>query len=105
MILVHKTFTEITPESAEDGDSSDSGMVWENVEYTFKELVRLLRDYPEASNYPTNGSTGEWYETGYFTECYATGTERCEAVHYSADNAARSAKYWRKAAQQAGLVK
>lgn len=95
MILISKTYTEVTPESAEHGDHSDHGFVFEDVPYTFKELVRLLRDYPESSCYPARGSTHEWVSTDYYVDDYGTYTERQESIHYSRNNPARCAKYWR----------
>lgn len=105
MILIHKTFEEITPESAEDGENSDSGFIWDNVEVGFRELVVLMKEYNESSCYPAKGDTFEWYSTGFYTECYRTGTERNQSIHYSNDNPTRNAKYWMKAARAAGIVK
>ena len=105
MILVNRTYTETTPDSVENGEFSDRGFIAENVSYTFKELVQLLKDHSEASNWPANGKTSEWYSTGYYTSDYATGTDRNESVHYSQENQPKNAKYWRKASIAAGIVK
>lgn len=106
MILINRTYSEITPESAEDGEVSDRGFICENAEYSFKELVRLLRDCTEASVSPcVDPSPFTWFSTGYQTEDYRTGTEREECVHYSRDNPPRSLKYWAKAARAAGVCK
>ncbi len=37
-IIISKTFSETTPESAEDGDFSDMGFITEHEEVTFSEL-------------------------------------------------------------------
>lgn len=105
MILIDKTFSEVTPKSAEDGTTSDSGHVYVNCQYTFRELVSELRGYTETSGYPCTGSVRDWVSTGYSVEDYSTMTERSESLHFSRDNAAHKAKYWRKALQAAGLAR
>ena len=96
MILVDKTFDEVTPESAETGDTSDSGFVTIGERLTFRELVRELRDHPFASCSQVSGSAYEWASTEPQTD-YRTGAERRESIHYSCDNLPRAAKYWAKA--------
>ena len=96
MILIDKTFSECTAESAEDGDTSDSGFVTIGERFTFRELVNDLRNYPFASTSHVRGSTRDWASTEPETD-YTTGVERQESIHYSCDNAPRAAKYWAKA--------
>ena len=105
MILISKTYSEMTPESAEDGEYSYSGFVWEDCEYSFRELVELLRECSEASCWPATGSVNEWYCNEWGTTDYSTGEQRQECVHYSHKNPSKNAKYWRWAAKAAGLVK
>ena len=105
MILIDKTFSEVTPESAEHGDTSDSGHVCVNCEYTFRALVQELRNFSETSSYPCAGSPRDWVSTSYSVEDYSTMTARSESLHFSHDNPARKAKYWRKALQVAGLAR
>ncbi|MFI3187260.1 MAG: hypothetical protein QX198_14890 [Methylococcaceae bacterium] len=104
MILIDKTFSEVTPESAEAGDMSDSGHVYVNCPYTFSELVQELKNFSETSSYPCTGSARDWVSTGYSVEDYLTMRERSESLHFSHDNPARKAKYWRKALRVAGLA-
>ena len=104
MILIDRTFSEVTPESAEHGDTSDSGHAYVNCEYTFRDLVQELRNFSETSSYPCTGAARDWVSTGYSVEDYSTMTERSESLHFSHDNPARKAKYWRKALQMAGLA-
>jgi len=105
MILISRTYSEVTPESAKDGENSDDGFICQDESYTFRELVRLLRDHPEASAWPiTQAETWVWFSTGYHVYDYSTGIEREECVHYSHKNHPRSAKYWSKAAKAAGIV-
>lgn len=104
MILVSRTFTIITPESGEEGDFSDLGYVYEDVEFTFGELVRELKDGEEMSCWPATGSVYEWVTMPVDLD-YCTGEERQESVHFSHKNLPRAAKYWRKALQAAGLIR
>ncbi|MDN7901169.1 hypothetical protein [Burkholderia cepacia] len=38
----HQTYEVVTDESAEQGDTDETGFDWQDVSYTFKELVHLL---------------------------------------------------------------
>ena len=105
MIRINKTCSEVTPESAEHGDTSDSGHVYVNLPYTFSELVQELRNFSETSSYPCTGAARDWVSTGYSVEDYLTMTARSESLHFSHDNPTRKAKYWRKALQVAGLAR
>lgn len=96
MILVNKTYSEHTPESADDGEASDEGFVCEDEPYTFRELVDELRGYPFASTSRVTGSSYEWASTEPETD-YRTGAEYQESIHYSHNNNTRAAKYWAKA--------
>jgi len=88
MILISKTYEEVTPESAEFGEVSDSGFEWEDAPYTFKELVEELENYDYADLWATvNCGIIDYY----------TMTERTESLHYSHLNNPRSRKYWNKA--------
>ncbi len=104
-ILISRTYTEITPESAENGDFSDNGFISENEAVTFSELIQLMKRHPHASEYPNYGSTHVWYSTGYEVEDYGTGTERQESIHYHPHNTPNVAKYWKCAAKMAGHIK
>lgn len=97
-ILISRTYSETTPESAEDGDFSDTGFVYQDQEFTFRELVDELRECCHSS------SGGAWFSTQFEVTDYSDGTEREESVHFSRNNPDRLAKYWQKAARAAGLV-
>lgn len=105
MILINRAYSETTPESAERGEHSDCGMLRENEEYTFRELVRAMREHPQGSCWPMRYDESEWLSTGPYTRDYRTGTEREETLHYSRDNPPRNAKYWRWAMRAAGVLK
>jgi uncharacterized GH25 family protein len=95
-ILVSRCFSEVTPESAENGDTSDYGFVDEREAMTFSELVRAIRD----GGFYQDGSTG-WLSTGYYTEDYRTGTEREETLHFHRDNPKHLDKWFWLAARMA----
>ena len=101
LFRVTRTFAETTPESATEGDLSDHGFISEGEELTFRELVDLLRDHPDASCSPRkywDGST--WFSSPWAVESYQDGTERQESVHLDRDQRkdARAVRYWIKAA-------
>lgn len=104
-ILIGRTFSEITPESAKNADFSDYGFISENEAVTFTELVELMKRHPQASEWPNNGSPDVWYSTGYQVEDYGTGTEREECLHFHPDNTPNVDKYWKLAAKIAGHIK
>jgi hypothetical protein len=104
-ILINRSFTEITPESVEDGEHSDCGMLAQDEPYSFRELVRLMRNHREPSCRPARGETYEWYSSGFDTTDYRTSTERETSIHFSRTNPERMARYWRMAAIAAGIVR
>lgn len=104
-IIISRTFTEVTPESAEHGDFSDCGFIDEKIEVSFGELVDLMTEHHNASQYPNNGSTDVWYSTSFFTTDYTKGISREESIHYHKDNTPNIEKYWRLAAKYAGLIR
>ena len=104
-ILIHRTYSEVTPESAENGETSDSGFIIENEPCTFRELVDYFDTHREPSCAPARGDTDEWYSSGYEVQDYSTGEERETTIHYSRKNPARMEKYWRKAAIVAGVIR
>ena len=94
--LVSKTFSQVTPESAEFGDFSDSGFVWQDVPYTFRELVELL-------------DSREWfYEYGVISNgwniiCYQSMTSEEEQLHVQCPTA-RHERYFDKALKLVGKI-
>lgn len=106
-LTLSRCYSTITPESSENGDFADTGHVYEAAEFTFRELVRELRDFSSLScSHPgTSPDASVWACSGYATSDYATGEEREETLHFSRDNAPRLRKYWGKALRAAGLIK
>ena len=94
-ILINKTYCEVTPESAQDGDFSDSGMIEKNIKVSFSELVQLMREFSQPSCSPCDGDINTWFSSGFYTSDYSTGTEREESIHFSRDNSPNAAKYWK----------
>jgi hypothetical protein len=103
MILINKTYEIVTHESAKDGESADSGFVYENVEFTFRDLVRELEGYAFLSCSHGSGDTGEWVSTEPYQDPYS-GEYEAFSLHYSHQNHDKNAKYWRKALKCAGFI-
>ncbi len=95
-IIISRTFSEITPESAEIGDFSDTGFIAEREEVSFTELVDLMKEHYQPSN---SGSidNNTWFSSGFYTSDYGTGTEREECIHFNQENTINAAKYWKLA--------
>jgi hypothetical protein len=103
MILIDKTFEVVTEESAEEGEAADSGFSAVGEQYTFRELVQVLKQvYIHPSQSPANRSTRVWFTTEAEQD-YMSGEYRYESIHFSPDNHNRKAKYWIKAMQYAGV--
>ena len=103
--LVSRCYSEITPDSAEDGDFSDTGYVTDPRWMTLEDVLHELRDCTEISS---NGKlTGyEWARTGYSVSDYQDGTEREETVHIkSASGVALAPRNLRRIFRLAGLIK
>jgi hypothetical protein len=73
-----------------------------DTELTFRELVREMRNFGEVSCWPANGDVSEWLIVR--EDDYRTGGWIEESLHFSRDQPARRAKYWRKAMQAAGFA-
>lgn len=64
-------------------------------EYTFRELIDLISDYPDASSSRMTGSVQEWFSR--HDQDFRTGEYITESIHYAHGQDSRSAKYWRRA--------
>ena len=105
VIFINRTYSEWTPETAEDGEFSDNGFIAEKEEVTFRELVELMEAHDHPSQSPNDGSTDVWYSTEAYIDDYGTGTERQESIHFHKDNHPHVARYWTWAARAAGRIK
>ncbi len=104
MIIISRTFDVVTPESAEDGESADSGFLAESESVTFRELVSLMESHPNPSCYPSRGESYEWLSSHPETN-YRDASETTESLHFSRENPPRRLKYWRKAMRAAGIIR
>lgn len=104
MILISKTYEVITEESAEQGEAEERGFEFEDVEYSFRELVELMRECGEASSKPSSGSIYEWL-TCYGDMDMHDGSYTNYSLHYSRNNPDKNSKYWRLAMIAAGFAK
>jgi hypothetical protein len=102
MILINKTYSIVTPESAENGEDSDSGFLSENEKVTFRELVNLMQGFPLPSCSQSSGEAWEWL-TSYPETDFQTGEEETQSLHFSRQNGPWKEKYWKKAMQMAGI--
>lgn len=104
MILISRTYEIVTPESAENGDVSESGFLVESESVTFRELVSLMESHPIPSNSHPKGTQWEWLSS-YPSQDYRDCSETTESLHYSRENPPRRLKYWRKAMRAAGIIR
>ena len=106
MILVTKTFSVVTPESAEDGESAEIGIDFENEQFTFRELVATMKVHYQPSCCPVTGNSpaNVWFSSAADVD-YVDGSETVTSIHFSMNNKPRSEKYWLKAAKAAGIIK
>lgn len=74
-IILGRTYNETTPESVAEGDFSESGWVFQDVEHTVDEFVHLI----DSELMTCESST--WLSTDWYTTCYKTGTDRQESIH------------------------
>ena len=95
---VSKTYSEITPESVDHGDFDDTGFVWADVEYTFRELVEELSSGEWCEDL---GST-DWFSNGWDIIDYRELREREECLHIKRPTS-RHERYYQLALRLAGV--
>jgi len=80
---VSMTYSNVTPESAELGDFSETGFVWQDQPYTSLELIDLIKGfgYYELSDH--GGNSIDLYGES-FTQDYTTGETCQECIHITA---------------------
>jgi hypothetical protein len=105
-ILCNITFEIVTPESAADGDVSESGFISEREPFGFRELVEWMRG-GEPSSWPASGSRHEWVSQsqGETRAFFERGEDETRSIHYARENPPRMARYWRLAMRAAGLTR
>lgn len=101
MIKLSQTYEIVTEESAELGEAEDSGFDWQDVDYTFKELIDLIKR--EGFYYPSDShGVPRWLSTDPVQNC-SDGSYETKSIHPGRDK--QSQKYWVKACKAAGIVK
>lgn len=103
MIYISKTFERVTYESAEHGEAEETGFVFEDQAFTFRQLVDELREYIHTSSWPMRGSRHDWVTTESDQD-YRTGDYTSYSLHFSHINKPQNDKYWAKALKLAGLA-
>ena len=109
MLNILEAYAIVTPESAEQGDYDETGVLQESTPYTLRELVHYIQreGYVNASAWPLNEATDTrhvWLEdTG--TEDYKTGAVTYRTLHFDYYSQPAKAKYWHAALILAGVIK
>lgn len=96
-LLYQINYSETTPESAEQGDFSDIGSLFEEYDCgDFDAVVRMVREYGSEgwSSQPHCKGTGDWLMSGWEITDYTTMTSRQTTIH-AVNN--RSLKYLERA--------
>lgn len=97
----HQTFEVVTDESAEQGEAQETGFDWQDMPYTFRELVQTLeREYCGAEPSCSRG-VPDWI-TSYGERDFRSGEFRTISLHPANDRAQR---WWPKALRAAGILK
>ena len=80
---VSRTYSEITPESCEDGDFSDHEFVYEDEPMTLKEVIIELENsnMSDTSCYPATETNHFWFSNEFVNICDRTNTKRQESLH------------------------
>lgn len=102
-IILSQTFEIVTEESAEHGEAAERGFDWENVEYTFRDLVQLIKS--EGFNVPScSPGVPDWLSTQVIRDraFFEQGEDRTLSLHPGRD--ARSQRYWAKACRAADVL-
>jgi hypothetical protein len=86
-----------TYEAAEAGETDDRGFLWQNYPYTFRELVGLMREFTEPSDYPVQPGNGRVSFSTNDEEDFRTGERTRQSIHLSNPDEPRAIRYWLKA--------
>tara|TARA_R100000742_G_C4268664_1_gene87061 strand:- start:448 stop:696 length:249 start_codon:yes stop_codon:yes gene_type:complete len=73
---ISRTFADVSPESAEQGDFCDTGFIYENVEMNLSQLKQEIEAF---GSYDRSGNTLYQIDSHYY--CFAEGIVRTEALH------------------------
>jgi hypothetical protein len=104
--MIDVTFCETVypaPEDDEDDYCPEGESETRSDTVTFRELVRLMRQYCTPSCSPARGEVYEWMMAEPEQD-YRTGEHIDRSLHFARINPARRAKYWRLAMKAAGVI-
>ncbi len=79
---VSKTYSTVSPESAERGDFCDSGYVYENKACSLHEVLELVADHGCFDNFQDNGIYQDLYQIEREID-YSNAHETSECLHIS----------------------
>ena len=79
IFLVSETYQQITPESCEQGDFSDSGFNFKDQEYTLRELIEYIKR--TGYNLRSKNDYTNWLSTKYSNIDLYDGTEESLSLH------------------------
>ena len=97
MIDVCCTYETWTYSAAEAGETDDRGFLWENYPHTFRELVGLMREFSQPSDYPVQPNDGRVSFSSNDEQDYWTGGRTIRSLHLSNPDEPRQVRYWLKA--------
>lgn len=101
MLQLSMTYETVTPESAENGEASDAGFVFEACDCGARELVRYITHDGFTNPNQSHGVPG-WLSTEPETD-YITGETETRSIHPGRD--AQSQKVWARVLRITGVIK
>ena len=100
-MLCSETFETVTPESAENGESSENGFVFESCDCSARELARYITH--DGFNVPScSNGVPHWLSTDTETN-YMTGETETRSIHPGTDK--QSQKVWARVLRITGVTK
>lgn len=104
MILLSMTYETWDEDALEAGETNDTGYVWEDIRYSFKELVHLIKStgLVVSSCYPPDAHG--WVST-HEEQDYRTGEYTTYSLFFSHKNKEADRKYWEKALRYCNIIK
>jgi hypothetical protein len=97
----HQTYEVVTEESSEHGEADETGFDWQDVPYTFKELVDMLERTYRGCEPSSSRGVPDWI-TSYGDMDMHDGSYRNISLHPGNDRAKR---WWPKALRAAEIIK
>ncbi len=101
MLKLSMTYDVITPESAEHGDTAESGFEFEAYPHTAHDLANLIK-YDGFTNPSDNHGVPRWLSDSGYTDPH-TGHTTTKSIHPGRD--AQSQRVWAQVLRICGVVK